>query len=161
MAIAHFGVAVAILGMASDSAFTREKLAAARPGERSPSARGWFEFARIVTGRRPQLDRDRGRAARLAGERARRAQARRAASSRPADDTNEAAIDTSWTASSTPSSASQDETGRWQLRLWWKPFVTLIWLGGVLIALGGLLALIGRLAPTRRQSPPARGEECA
>ena len=38
----------------------------------------------------------------------------------------------------------QDADGRWQVRLWWKPFVTLIWLGGVLIALGGLLALIGR-----------------
>jgi cytochrome c-type biogenesis protein CcmF len=35
-------------------------------------------------------------------------------------------------------------TGRWQLRLWWKPFVTLIWLGGALIALGGVLALVGR-----------------
>ena len=33
MAIAHFGVAVALAGMAADSAFTREKLAAARPGE--------------------------------------------------------------------------------------------------------------------------------
>src|SRR5687768_15917384 len=33
MAIAHFGVAVAIAGMASESAFTREKLAAVRPGE--------------------------------------------------------------------------------------------------------------------------------
>ena len=41
--------------------------------------------------------------------------------------------------------AQQDAaTGRWQLRLWWKPFVTLIWLGGVMIALGGALALLGR-----------------
>ena len=31
-----------------------------------------------------------------------------------------------------------DEEGRWQLRLWWKPFVTLIWLGGALVALGRL-----------------------
>jgi cytochrome c-type biogenesis protein CcmF len=37
-----------------------------------------------------------------------------------------------------------DGQGRWQLRLWWKPFVTLIWLGGVLIGLGGLLAMSGR-----------------
>ena len=37
-----------------------------------------------------------------------------------------------------------DGQGRWQLRLWWKPYVTLIWLGGGLIALGGLLALLGR-----------------
>jgi len=41
----------------------------------------------------------------------------------------------------------QDATGRWQLRLWWKPFVTLIWLGGLLVAIGGALSLIGR---TRR-----------
>jgi cytochrome c-type biogenesis protein CcmF len=45
----------------------------------------------------------------------------------------------------------QDEQGRWQLRLWWKPFVTLIWLGGMLIALGGILALIGRMVRERRQ----------
>jgi cytochrome c biogenesis factor len=50
--------------------------------------------------------------------------------------------------------ASQAEDGRWQLRLWWKPFVTLIWYGGLLIALGGLLAMLGhrqqRSAPDRR-----------
>ena len=38
-----------------------------------------------------------------------------------------------------------DADGRWQLRLWWKPFVTLIWYGGLLIALGGVLALVGRV----------------
>ena len=37
------------------------------------------------------------------------------------------------------------DDGRWQLRLWWKPFVPMIWYGGILIALGGLLALFGRL----------------
>ena len=35
------------------------------------------------------------------------------------------------------------------MRLWWKPMVTFIWLGGALIALGGLLALIGRLRRER------------
>ena len=34
---------------------------------------------------------------------------------------------------------------RWQLRLWWKPLVTLIWLGGALVAIGGFLSLVGRL----------------
>ena len=37
-----------------------------------------------------------------------------------------------------------DAAGGYQLRLWWKPFVTLIWAGGVLIALGGALSLLGR-----------------
>ena len=48
-----------------------------------------------------------------------------------------------------------DEQGRWQLRLWWKPFVTLIWFGGGMVALGGLLALIGRV---RRERKAARAK---
>jgi cytochrome c-type biogenesis protein CcmF len=43
-----------------------------------------------------------------------------------------------------------DGQGRWQLRLWWKPFVTLIWLGGALIALGGALSLFGRVRRERK-----------
>jgi cytochrome c-type biogenesis protein CcmF len=39
----------------------------------------------------------------------------------------------------------QQDDGRWQLRMWWKPFVTLIWAGGAMIALGGALAMLGRL----------------
>jgi cytochrome c-type biogenesis protein CcmF len=38
------------------------------------------------------------------------------------------------------------QDGRWQMRFWWKPFVPLIWLGGLLVGLGGFLALIGRVA---------------
>ncbi|MEQ1542207.1 MAG: cytochrome c-type biogenesis CcmF C-terminal domain-containing protein, partial [Novosphingobium sp.] len=50
----------------------------------------------------------------------------------------------------------QVENGRWQLRLWWKPFVTLIWIGGVLVALGGVLALTGRvLSDIRRRQAQA------
>jgi cytochrome c-type biogenesis protein CcmF len=47
----------------------------------------------------------------------------------------------------------QAPDGRWQLRLWWKPFVTLIWFGGALIALGGLLSLVGRWRRERRVVP--------
>ena len=57
----------------------------------------------------------------------------------------------SGTGSSTRCSASPIRGG-WQLRLWWKPFVTLIWAGGALIAFGGALALLGRL--WRRRARP-------
>jgi cytochrome c-type biogenesis protein CcmF len=43
------------------------------------------------------------------------------------------------------------------MRLWWKPFVTLIWLGGALVALGGALSLIGRLTRGRRERVRAEG----
>ena len=62
----------------------------------------------------------------------------------PPTETNEAAIHTGFDGQLYAVIGRQDSGGGWQVRLWWKPFVTLIWLGGVLIALGGLLALIGR-----------------
>jgi cytochrome c-type biogenesis protein CcmF len=37
--------------------------------------------------------------------------------------------------------------------LWWKPFVTFIWYGGILIALGGTISLFGRMF--RRAKKPA------
>ena len=54
----------------------------------------------------------------------------------PPTETNEAAIDTFWNGQLYTVIGKPDPSGGWQLRLWWKPFVTLIWLGGVLIALG-------------------------
>ena len=45
---------------------------------------------------------------------------------------------------------------RWQLRLWWKPFVTWIWYGGLMIAAGGALALLGRLLADLRRRIAAR-----
>ena len=159
MCLAHLGVAVALIGMASDSAFTREKLTTALPGEQSRSARGWSN-ARDHPRRGPQLDRARGRAARLARQWGVDAQAAEPFFTEPATTTSEAAIETDWNGQLYAVLGAQDAaTGRWQLRLWWKPFVTLIWFGGVLIALGGVLALIGRwwrgCAPAAAWSRPS------
>jgi cytochrome c-type biogenesis protein CcmF len=72
----------------------------------------------------------------------------------PPQQTTEAALLTRWNGqlyAVLGGEAAGDESaagigpGRWQMRLWWKPFVTFIWYGGMLIALGGLLALIGRV----------------
>ena len=63
----------------------------------------------------------------------------------PPTETNEAAIETFWNGQLYTVIGKPDSSGAWQLRLWWKPFVTLIWAGGALIALGGALALLGRL----------------
>ena len=69
----------------------------------------------------------------------------------PPTETNEAAIRTVWDGQLYTVIGHGEGDGRWQLRLWWKPMVTLIWFGGGLIALGGLLALIGRLFRERRR----------
>jgi cytochrome c-type biogenesis protein CcmF len=157
MCIAHFGVAVAILGMASDSAFTRERLAAVRPGETVTVGPWLVKFRDVMPVAGPNWTALEGelRASKGSGAIILKPQSRYFPS--PPTTTNEAAIDTGWNGQLYAVLGEQDEQGRWQLRLWWKPFVTLIWLGGLLIGLGGLLALIGRLFRERRQR--IRGQE--
>jgi cytochrome c-type biogenesis protein CcmF len=152
MAVAHFGVAVAILGMASDSAFTQEKLMAVRPGEQVIVGPWTVEFRDVSPLAGPNWSALEAelRASRGSGVAILRPQSRYFAD--PPTTTNEAAIDTSWNGQLYAVIGEQDDQGRWQLRLWWKPFVTLIWLGGALIAVGGALALAGRLKRKRKVS---------
>ncbi len=145
MVVAHFGVAVALAGMAIDSAFTVEKLAAAREGETLAVGPWSVSFASLEpvvgpnwTALEARLDASRG------DERIHLAPQARTFTAPPTQ-TNETAIATLWNGQLYTVLGRPDGTGRWQLRLWWKPFVTLIWLGGALIALGGALALLGRL----------------
>jgi len=145
MVLAHLGVAVAILGTASDSAFTQERLAVARPGDRVEVGPWLIEFRDVLPIAGPNwtaLEAEL-RASRGSGVAVMRPQSR--FFSEPPTITNEAAIHTGWNGQLYAVLGEEAGEGRWQLRLWWKPFVTLIWLGGLLIALGGTLALIGRL----------------
>jgi cytochrome c-type biogenesis protein CcmF len=158
MAMSHFGVAVAIAGMASNAAFTQEKLAAARLGE-TLSVGPWLIRLQGVTpavGPNWTALEAELRASRGDGVLILRPQTRFFTD--PPTETNEAAIDTMLGGQLYTVLGKQDGQGRWQLRLWWKPFVTLIWLGGVLIALGGLLALAGRAWRATREWRAARDE---
>jgi cytochrome c-type biogenesis protein CcmF len=76
----------------------------------------------------------------------------------PTQQTSEAALLTRWNGQLYAVVAAPPEgeiPDRWQVRLWWKPYVTLIWYGGLLIALGGAMALLGRsgLAAKLRRRP--------
>ena len=147
MMIAHFGVAVSVFGMAADSAFTRERLVAAQVGD-SAVVGPWnvsLDAVEPVAG--PNWTAIEGRlAARYRGGEP----VMLAPQSRdfwtPVQQTSEAALHTRWNGQLYAVIGDEGEDGRWQLRLWWKPFVTWIWYGGLLVALGGLLALIGRVA---------------
>ena len=153
MVIAHLGIAVALAGMASESAFTKETLVAARPGQTMGVGPFSVRFDGIepVAGPNWTAIEARLTARRGDGEPFElRPQARMFSS--PPTPTSEAAIATALDGQLYIAIGESDEQGRWQLRLWWKPAVTLIWLGGFLIALGGVLALIGRLRRERRAS---------
>jgi cytochrome c-type biogenesis protein CcmF len=150
MAVAHLGVGVTMIGVASDSAFTRETLAVARPGEQLEVGPWLVEFASVdpVAGPNWTAVEAELRATRGGGVERLHPQSRTFTS--PPTETNEAAIATVWNGQLYTVLGKPRGEG-WQLRLWWKPFVTLIWLGGGLIGLGGLLALVGRLWRGRRR----------
>jgi cytochrome c-type biogenesis protein CcmF len=151
MVVSHLGIAVALAGMACESAFSRETLIAARPGETVRVGPWAIAFAAVEPVAGPNwtaveaklvAQRGEGRPLEL------HPQARMFSS--PPTETSEAAIATRLDGQLYTVVGNPDEGGRWQLRLWWKPFVTLIWLGGTLVALGGLLALVGRVRRGRR-----------
>ncbi len=150
MVIAHLGIAVSLAGMASDSAFTKETLVAVRAGE--PARVGPYTVT--LDGISPVIGENwsaleaRLTATRGGSERILRPQLRFFAN--PPTSTNESAILTVLDGQLYTVLGQPDGQGRWQLRLWWKPFVTLIWFGGVLIALGGMLSLLGRVRRERR-----------
>ena len=154
MVVAHFGLAVALAGMASNAAFTKETLTLARQGEQANVGPWTVRFVVVVptAGRNFSAVEAELVASRGSGPVTLKPQTRFFTS--PPAETNEAAIATFWNGQLYTVVGKQDPSGGWQLRLWWKPFVTLIWFGGILVGLGGLLALFGRLGrilPRRRE----------
>jgi cytochrome c-type biogenesis protein CcmF len=153
MVVAHLGIAVALFGVACDSAFSTEKLVASRPGE-THAVGPWLVTLREVEP--------------VAGPNWTALQATMAASydggdpaivapqarnfTSPPQQTSESALLTRWNGQLYAVLGEQPDDDRWQLRLWWKPFVPMIWYGGILIGLGGLLALIGRVARDVKRS---------
>ena len=152
MVLAHLGVAVALFGMAADTAFQQERLVAVNVGDEvavgpwSATLNGvvpvagpnWQAIEASLTLRYqdgvPRMTHPQARAFWL-----------------PPQETSEVALVTRWNGQLYAALGNQAEDGRWQLRLWWKPFVTWIWYGGVMIALGGVLALLGRLSVDLRR----------
>jgi len=158
MVVAHFGIAVALTGMAANAAFSSERLAIAKPGEILTVGPWQVQLESVTptagknwTANEAELHASRGEGVISLAPETRYY-------SDPPTETNESAIRTFWDGQLYTVVGKQDASGAWQLRLWWKPFVTLIWAGGALIAIGGALALLGRLLPyfRRRRAPEWR-----
>jgi cytochrome c-type biogenesis protein CcmF len=147
MVIAHFGLAVTVAGMASEAGFSSENLSVMRAGE-VRKVSGWTVRLDEVTPVAGEnwvalegvLTASRGREAFIMRPQARNFFV-------PVQNTSEAALLTRWDGQlyAVIAPVEQGSGNTWQVRLWWKPFVSLIWAGGIMIALGGLIAMAGRM----------------
>ncbi|WP_397591507.1 heme lyase CcmF/NrfE family subunit [Sphingorhabdus sp.] len=155
MVIAHFGIAVSVFGMAAESGFSKETLTALAPGESAEIA-GWkvkLDDVKPVLGDNWVAVEGEMVASKNGDTFMLRPQSRQFY--KPEMQTSEAALLTRWNGQlyAVIAQPDQEGDGRWQVRLWWKPYVTFIWYGGILIALGGTISLFGRMF--RRAKKPA------
>ncbi len=158
MALAHLGVAVSILGATASGALQREALVSMRVGdaiEMGPWRAELMDVRPVAgpnwTAVEATLDvRRNGSPVAVLKPQSRMFVA-------PSQETTEAGR-AGWMGGELYSVIGKpDGTGRWQVHLWVKPLVRLIWLGGLLMAIGGMLALGGRVRATsrRRKAVPA------
>jgi cytochrome c-type biogenesis protein CcmF len=154
MVIAHFGLAVSVFGMASESGFSSETLASITEGQTVQVADWRVKLDNITPVVGDNWVAMEGALTATRGGNAHQLRPQSRQFFTPVQQTSEAALLTQWDGQLYAVIAAPDEgvKGHWQIRLWWKPFVPMIWIGGALVALGGALALIGRL-PRRKRKP--------
>ncbi|MFN3552643.1 MAG: heme lyase CcmF/NrfE family subunit [Novosphingobium meiothermophilum] len=147
MVVGHFGLAVALIGAASESAFSTERLAAMNVGDRQSVGPITLRLESIEPVAGPNwtaLEATISASYKGGAPVTLHPQARTFSS--PPGERTESALHTRWNGQLYAVLGNEGDDGRWQMRFWWKPFVPLLWLGGLLVAFGGLLALIGRVA---------------
>ncbi len=146
MVLAHLGCAVSMAGMACDAAFIKERLVAMAPGDNNSVGPFDVSFQGVRDATGPNY---KALEAVLSVRKGTGAPFEMLPQLHQFSDppmlTNQAAIKTFWNGQLYLVVGEEAKGGRWLIRMWWKPFVTLIWLGGIMIALGGTLSLLGRV----------------
>lgn len=152
MVVAHAGIAVSLFGMASESAFSVERLAALTIGESRDVGPWQVRLDGMMPVAGPNWTALQASVStRYAGAAPTVLHPMAQTFTNPPGTRNESALQTRWNGQLYVVLGEQAQDGRWQMRFWWKPFVPLIWLGGAMVGLGGLLALLGRVQSDLRR----------
>jgi cytochrome c-type biogenesis protein CcmF len=159
--LAHAGIGITVIGIVATSAWQTEKVIALKPGETVEVA-GYdllYKGVSPVTGPNYREERAQFAVSRGGAEKFTLSPAKRSFSTRQMT-TTEAAIETVGLSQLYVSLGDPMEGGAVAVRASYKPLVTLIWLGALVMAAGGALSLSDRRlrigAP--RQAASRRGE---
>ncbi|TPW32774.1 heme lyase CcmF/NrfE family subunit [Pararhizobium mangrovi] len=160
-AVAHFGLGVALVGIVAATAFSSEAIVTMKPGETQTIAGYTVRFDDVTQATRGTYDADIAHFSVMRGSTkvADLTSSKRLYTTRR-QPTTEAGIKTfGFSQLYLSLGDAQDDGGR-VVRLWWKSWVTLIWLGALVMAAGGFTSLSDRRlrigAPTRRRKPAGR-----
>ncbi|MCD1632941.1 heme lyase CcmF/NrfE family subunit [Martelella mediterranea] len=162
-ALAHFGLGVSVLGILAVSLYETESVLEMTPGSEVALSGYTVTFEGVETVRGPNYTDERGTFAISANGRAsgvvHSAKRLYPSSNTP---TTEAGIRTFGPSQLYISLGDPRQDGAWVVRVWWKPFILCIWLGFVLMAVGGVVSLsdrrlrIGAPALSKKRTQPAQ-----
>lgn len=146
MLVAHFGVAILVLGITFVSSHEIEKDLRMSPGEsyQMKNYRFQFEGVKEIVGKNYVAQQGTVKVFNDVNVLIAELRPEKRNYSTQTMPMTEAAIDIGLWRDLYASLGDEIEEGAWSLRLYYKPFVRWIWVGGLLIALGGLLAAIDR-----------------
>jgi cytochrome c-type biogenesis protein CcmF len=162
---AHIGVGTMVIGIVATTAWQIEKITSVKPGETTLIAGYELKFHGAVPSQGPNYREQVGLlVVSHAGEEITRLRPAKRAYVAPKTATTEAAILNAWTGDLYAVLGDELKGGAFTLRLYFNPFVRLIWIGALIMFFGGLLSLSDRRlrvgAPKRTQvaASPAPAE---
>jgi cytochrome c-type biogenesis protein CcmF len=154
MTVAHLGMALMVLGITVSSVWQVEVQQVMKPGDIARVGPVEYRFLGVQPVRGPNYTAQQGRFEVIeGGEVARVMTPAQRRYQQPPMETPEAAIRPSPVADLYAVVGEGDAARGWAVRLYWKPLVSWIWLGALIMCFGGLLSLSDR---RHRVGAPAR-----
>jgi len=154
MSLAHFGIGIFIVGVAFTSSFSTDRDVRLGPGDSETLAGYRFQFHGVVEAPGPNYHAERAEIRVFRGD-------RQVATLFPekrlypiqSQPMTEAAIDVGFTRDLYVALGEPLGDGSWAVRLYYKPLIRWIWLGPLIMAIGGLLAASDRRYRTAGKVP--------
>jgi cytochrome c-type biogenesis protein CcmF len=162
--LAHAGVGVMVIGIVATTAWQSETVIAMKAGERVQIAGYDLTFRGVAPQQGPNYQEQVGLlAVTRSGQPVTELSPTKRFYDAPRQATTEAAIHAAWTGDLYVVLGDELKEGGWVVRVYFNPLVRLIWLGAIVMALGGALSLSDRRlrigAPRRARRPsPAPAE---
>ena len=143
--LAHFGVGMMVVGIAATSAYRQELILAVKPGDRFELAGYTMEYKGDVTGKGPNYEEQTGEIAVFSGGR----QITTLFPSKrlydaPPQPTTESGILASWRGDLYTVLGDPQAGGGFAIRVYFNPLVRFIWIGALVMFIGGGISLSDR-----------------
>lgn len=145
MTVAHLGIAIFLIGVSLSNAYSIEKDLRIEPGKKVDVGEYSFSFEGTTALEGPNYHAEQGHIKVFkAGQEIVTLHPQKRVYQVQNMPMTEAAIDWGWTRDIYVALGEPLDQGAWSLRIYYKPFIRWIWLGGLLMALGGLLSVMDK-----------------